>query len=365
MNLTVVSFLVLASGLVSAAPSLPVTKSPVTPYAGFTGPVTVDSNAIMGQWFMDVADSNVTYRTHEFYDNPTADGGGLMGHLAVSGRVASITYSPNPPFNLIAALEVEATVWNDAPASTNWPTGTNIQGEALSTIQQYTNTLRQVVLTADFAAAGVPPDSMMGTPPFRDVPSYITSTNHDFSAWYSEAEGTGYYVPGWSFGDIPQGQSYTRTFHFVIRDFQGSDTTMDSSDPRHSVLVDSHLNGTDIFINRSLSLKISEWISDPAPDVADGNATNSNVSVFHNTDEDVNQGLSVTSMKYQDSAFTLYSRGSTNGINKQILQTCTNLITTNWTDVVTNTAAWPLPQTNSWTHSNATETVRFYRIVQP
>lgn len=356
------SWIMGAGLLVSAAPSLPVTKSPVLPNPSFTGP-TNDFHAIMGQSFQVIATSNLEYRTHEFYDNSTNAGGGYMGHLAISGQVVNIVKNFGAA---ILSFDIEAVIFNDTPAVTGWDNGTNNLLEFRNTGSQYTNTLKQVVLTADFAVTGDENgDAILpnfSTPYFTDVYSsmYIVTTNNDYKAWFgpSQTENNygGFYVPGWSFGDILANSSSVRTLSFYI---PGG---ISPSDPRYDAIT----NGADIFINRSLSLKISEFVSNPATDNDDSAATNSNVSVFHNTLEDVNQTITIKSIQIQSSPATILIKtmGNTNWQAPQIMQYCTNLMTTNWTDLSTS-LTWPYPQTNSWVLSNATSAVQFYRIVQP
>lgn len=305
-----------------------------------------------------------------------------MGHLAIAGRVTNIVYSGDimNPYT-ISSFEVVATIFNDTASvpSGSWAPGANSHEEALSTSERYSNTLSAIIMTVDFASVDIPPGSI-GSPPYRDSAPYITATNHDFTSWYcwnSELNKDGaFYVPGWNCGTLLPGQSVTNVFKFIMRDFFGSDTQMPTSDPRYDLIVDSNDNGTDIFINRSSSLKISQWISDPWADTDtnypvyfDANDATykdaSNVSVFHNTLEDEGQSITIKSLQRSTNLSTLYleSVGSI-GIAAQILQVCTNLISTNWVDVSTN-KAWPLPQTNHWTHSILSSPLNFYRIIQP
>jgi hypothetical protein len=375
-------FLILAcvlstAGIISAAPSLPVTKVPVTPSASFTGP-TNDTHAVMGQWFMNVDSSKPEYRTHEFYDNTTNSGGGYRGHGAIYGAVKNVVHN-NEIEKKIVSFEVEATVSNDVPALSGWLAGTNSNGEALSISQQYTNVLRKVILTVDFAVAGKVPNWLESNVyPYRDSTNgtYITSTNHNFTGWYGnpvtnpspDSPSGVFLVPGWNFGDIPPGGASTRTLQFMAYNFNEESLPIENYDPRYPAITQAESSGADIFINRSLSLKISEWISDPALDEGDGAATNSNVSVFHDTDEDIHQVVSIASVKTQLSplSITLYTTGSTNGISQQIMQVSTNLTTnTWWMSVATNEAAWPIPQTNFWSYTNTVWPVQFYRIIQP
>jgi hypothetical protein len=368
----ILAYVLSTEGIISAAPSLPVTKAPVTPNTSFTGP-TNDAHAVMGQWVMNVDTSKREYRTHEFYDNISGSGGGSAGHLAIYGVVTNIGYDENIPVDPpIISFKVIATVSNDTPASPAWSSGLNSHGEGVSTSQQYSNTLRNVILTADFAYEGTSIPTV--EPPYQNITSpYITATNHDFLTWYCWNENTNvnqhgdFHVPGWNFGDIAPGAKSTKTLHFIVTTDGFSPTGIPIGSQRYIAIKESETSGADIFINRSLSLKISEWISDPALDEGDGAATNSNVSVFHNTDADMNQVVAIAGIKTETSplSFTVYTTGSTNGISQQIMQVSTNLMTTNWMNIATNEAAWPIPQTNSWSHTNNAWPVQFYRIIQP
>lgn len=171
-------------------------------------------------------------------------------------------------------------------------------------------------------------------------------------------------------GNIPPGQSATQLLQFVVLDEFGSPSVV--ADTRATVIWDSFINGTDIFIGRSLSLKIANWIADPAAD--DGSAypldaslqtDAGNVSVFHNIIATVDPNIDITQVQWVPGSLSvaLNSVGSS-GITWQILQSSTNLMNTNWTDVVTN-LVWPSPQTNYWTNSSVSGNARFYRIVQP
>lgn len=359
----------------SGAPSLPITKTPVTPNPSYTGP-TNDPHAVMGQWFQNVTNQAIEYRTHEFYDNIPGSGGGVMGSQAISGHVIDIVYDQPflPPPRPIISFDVEVTIYNDANSINinSWGNGTNNLQEGLITMEQYTNIFIATILTADFATAGSIPTAF--SPPYADSTPYITAVNHDYAAWYGWTLDTigSLYVPGWDFGSVDPGQAATRTLQFAISDGAGTAIQLKQSDdpPRYNAIVDSYNNGTDIFINRSDSLKISQWISDPAADDGSAYPTGaegdlSNVSVFHNTLSDQTQTIHLRSLAQQSSPATdfLNSTGSS-GITWQILQCCTNLVSTNWINIATN-MAWPEPQTNHWTNTTISGSVNFFRIIQP
>lgn len=369
----------------SAAPSLPVTKVPVTPAQSFTGPTNMDTHAIMGQWFQSVTTSNLEYRTHEFYDNTPTNGGGTRGHLAIVGRVTNRVYdtvsSPSPPYPILS-FDVMAVICNDTTSSVSgsWASGTNSHNEALSTTASYSNKMSAIILTADFALVGIPPSSI-GSLPYHNTPNgegYITATNHDFAAWYcwnAELNKDGaFYVPGWSFPSLLPGESATNILKFVIKDFFGADSSLPPTDPRYGIINESNDLGTDIFINRSTSLKISQWVNDPLPDIGVDYPTNStledasNVSVFHNTVEDEEQCIAIKNLLWSPNLATnyLHSIGSS-GIAFQVLQISTNLspTNTNWINAATNEKAWPIPQVNHWTNIHPPVPTQFFRVIQP
>jgi len=163
----------------------------------------------------------------------------------------------------------------------------------LSTTLQQTGTLYNVILTADFAISAPDHWPEPFTDPYLDVPENmrILSTNHTHEAWYcwtpdnpNQLSDGSYYVPGWSFGNIPPGQSATRLLSFIIED-QTPQGGIAQGDPRYDAIMNSDSSGSDILANRSLSLKISQWqdmlarddgTAYPEPGYAFGD-----VSVFH------------------------------------------------------------------------------------
>lgn len=260
------------------------------PVPSWTGP-TQDPDATQGQWFRDLkgGDPSDFARPYEFYDNKTGSGGGAASTGAVYGKVTAITWSG---LN-ITAFTISATITDDTPGDPNWVAGTNSHGETLNTTDQYYCTLYKPILTASFAlrAQGAIPSAFTG--PYTDNQPYIIATNHDVCAWYCWTPGRpaavapgdpdgAYYVPGWYFEDIPHGEDRSRVLTFAV-DGAG----LAPSDPRYLAIEESY-NATpamgDIFSNRSVSLKISDWIDTlaidnglPYPLPPD---TSSDVSVF-------------------------------------------------------------------------------------
>ena len=87
-------------------------------------------------------------------------------------------------------------------------------------------------------------------------------------------------MPAWDFGDIPPGAQVDRVMEFII-----TSGGIPAGDPVRTALE----SGNDVFMNRTTSLKISDWVDTVRID----NGTpydlipshDSNVSVFHNIPE--------------------------------------------------------------------------------
>jgi len=292
-----------------AAPSLEITKPPVTPVPSWTGPQTPQANdphAEQGQWFIDLGTEEEHVRTHEFYDNHEQAGGGSSSTLAIEGVVdaASITFNA---LHNITAFDIMVTVTNDVPGVSDWAPGDNSHDEQLATLEQYVGTLVQAKITAEFAiglGGSVPVGSAY--PPYRDTDPHIVALNHNELAWYCWTPDNdpdkrpygAYFVPTWDLGDIPQGQSITIVMQFTVDGAGLPDT-----DLRYGAIMDSATDGTDILANRTTSLKVSTWIDDLYLD--DGSAyphevdppglplRSSDCSVFHLAEEQMEGGLSL------------------------------------------------------------------------
>lgn len=281
-----IAAIVALSSTVGAAPSLDIRKPPVQPPVSYTGPVS-DPNAALGQWFRDRMTGLEEPRTHEFYDNAMGYGGGTAGTVAISGVVTNIIYSALNSY--IVGFTVKATIRNDTPASTPWNMGQNSHGEVLTTNIQYEGVLKDVKLVCSFASDPQLPPPMQWVPPYTKQTPEIYSTDHEQLAWYCWTPNNpinkmpygSYYVPAYDFGDIPPRQMVSRFLNFVV-----SGAGLPPADPRYSVIQNSQLNNDDIFLNRTTSLKVSDWMDTlytdagaPYFDLGKG----SDVSVFHNT----------------------------------------------------------------------------------
>ena len=272
---------------VLAAPSLPITKPPVS--GTDTGP-DADPHSARGQWFSDTNTVVFDFRSHEFYDNTAEQAGGTNQHRAITGYITDIKYDsefPIPPPK-ITSFSIIATISNDTPSlQTGWAGATNSHVEALSTTNQWNGTLFSVVLTAEFAWNNIRSGPTEFNYPYIFAANVdVNAVNEDLWAWYCWNPSSfptrpgGWFVPAWNFGDIPKGMGATRVLNFSFQ------IPLPSEAPLYSALKTWQMNGTDVFANRSTSLKIESWLNNmeadsPADPLDYVNVTNS-VSVFHN-----------------------------------------------------------------------------------
>jgi hypothetical protein len=286
-----------SASLVYAAPSLQITKPPVVPVPSWTGPVQ-DPHAMAGQWFMDLNSGVEHWRTHEFHDNVSPQGGGGFASFhAIWGFAFDVISDAQ---GNITSFDILATITNDVPAMEPWLDGGNSHLEFRPFIDledQYVGELIDTKLTAEFAislVAGPPPINDWPIGPYRDpgLP-HIVATNEDQLAWYcwcptndiQELTPPGTYsVPTWDFGTIPPGSAASRVLMFVCI------PPIPPGDPRHAAITLSSESGLDILLNRTTSLKISTWLDDlgpdpgiPYPEVEPFRG--SDCSVFHNVPE--------------------------------------------------------------------------------
>ena len=280
------------SGFAGAAPSLDISKKPPTgivqPVISWTGPPG-DPHATWGMWFKDKASGLEQWRTHEFHDNLPGYGGGGQGASAIKGIVTRITYQGGVPGNPILSFDVSATVANDLPGYQSWQRGSNSHSETRDPRYSYEGTMYGVKLTASFAVDTTVSPPTQWTGPYRNRAPYIVAQNNDELAWYcwtpnnpqGMAPAGAYFVPTWDFGDIPVGGSATRVMKFSI---PGSG--LPPTDSRYAAIKQSYETGSDIFLNRSGSLKVSDWIDELATDTGapypqEPPYKDSDVSVFH------------------------------------------------------------------------------------
>ena len=87
------------------APSLPITKPPVTPVPSWTRPL-VDPHAISGQWIWCNTNSFEFAHPFEFYDNVLGDGGGLADWRTIEGIVQNIQYASGAGSNILSFVSI-------------------------------------------------------------------------------------------------------------------------------------------------------------------------------------------------------------------------------------------------------------------
>lgn len=299
----IVSAMVLLALVVQPAPAAPlleITKPPVTPAPA--GPPH-DKQAKEGQWFRSITASGeerVTVRTHEFYDNLPRHGGGVEGSNAIRGVPRNVLI--DPATGNITAFTIYAEINNDLPGWGEWERDENSHGEYWDgeIQEQKKEPMLGVKLTAEFA---VDPNHVHPGPwegPYQDPTQpgvnlpRIYAKNHDQLAWYCWTPGDdnvqpwgGYYVPTWDFGDIMPGDAKSRVMEFEV-----TGPGILPGTPLYDNLTSEEV---DLFLNRTRSLKISNWLEvlgmddgTPYPDLASPTLPpwrSSNVSVFCNVPE--------------------------------------------------------------------------------
>lgn len=283
--LTPAATLAILASSATAGPSLPVTKPPIVGPPN-TGPF-IDPPASAGQWFLD-ANGVEEFRPFEFHDNAIGFGGGFASTLAIEGRFGGYI---RDAANSITGYRIVASITNDTnTVEGQWLPGTNSHQEANTINPRYVGTLFDTKLTVEFADDGVRGNWFPDAAGQGDEPN-VFAQDYDQLAWYSFTETGAYQVPTYDFGDIPVGQTVTRTLSFGLYN--------PIFDPNGAIPdVDPAL---DLFLNRTTSLKISNYF-EPAPfDILQSLALpvvnyfddgtpypdivpdlGSNVSVFHN-----------------------------------------------------------------------------------
>lgn len=271
-----------------AAPGLCITKPPVFGPPN-TGP-TIDPPATQGQWFMDLRTGIEQPRMCEFYDNVYHQGGGWRSHLAIAGYVVQINFDP---LQNITDFFVDVTITNDMPAVSQWIGGHNRHDEFLpfmsmeEQIQEIP--MLNVKWTASFADDGVLMNFPMSGPPYLPAPPPLMSWlgspesnvyanpffmepefGYDELAWYCwtpdpnginpQKDGK-YMVPTWDFGNIMPQQSVTRRVHFWL--YQ----PVPMGHPLYQFLMTAYFERYDILLNRSTSLKVSDYFDTLAYDL--------------------------------------------------------------------------------------------------
>ena len=284
--------LLCVSSLVVAAPGWRVTKPPVV--GPNTGPDN-DPAAAQGQWFiprqspLPVAPNRIgtTVSTWEFHDDSVPQGGGWMGFKAIqSAGVLYYDRDSGAGYNtgadgVLDTFGIVIQVTNDCPAVNPRSAGGNLHQEQRLTHQQWTCNMRDVRVTAEFALDinnGFPINA--ANPPYVPVPAggiVYQAVNHSELAWYCENNdpNANFWVPAWKLDDIDHDLSASVEMQFYV----GNTGLLGLGLP-----LRTWLDGTgDKFYNRTVSLKISDWVSPHFGPGAPYDSTElelSNVSVF-------------------------------------------------------------------------------------
>ena len=242
------------------------------------------------------------WRTHEFYDNAHGYGGSPKGTLAIEGRATNVVYVAGPGTDIVF-FDICVWITNDTPwVEGEFDSGFNSHGESRGGQQYYVGCMYGVKLTASFAIDEFTPPPFPGAGPYRDRRPYIVATNHDGLAWYCwtpdnpdpyKVPWGDYYVPTWDVGDIPvwvtvEGRPLCK-FKIMERDAGGQliPATLPPWDPRWVAIDTSYRYKKDLLLNRTRSLKVSNWIDeirlDPGSPYPTPPSRSSDCSVFHLT----------------------------------------------------------------------------------
>jgi len=297
--------------------SLDITKPPfggeTYPAPSWTGPVH-DPHAFRGQWFRTRDGTDETVRANEYHDyegqseqamRAMDDGGAApmagpaLGNSAIFGVVRNIVTNAGGD---ITAFDIEATITNVTDDSVEyWWEPENSHGEWSYVWPPYVGTLYETKLTAEFAVdpiVGFIGAPGIADPVYRETDPLIEAVNHEQLAWYcwtpenpyEELQPFGdYCVPTWDFGDIAPGQAVTRTLSFQI---PGG---LPDTDLRWGAIISSDLLQCDVLMNRTSSLKISDWIDDIAADTRKG--------YYHDVDWETGEYYGVPMMSSDCSVF--------------------------------------------------------------
>jgi hypothetical protein len=257
-----------------ASPALPITKPPLGPVPSNTGPA-IDPDAIAGQWFWDLETQTESVRPYEFHDNKYECGGSLVkSTLAIEGYVQNVVYDGQ---GNITGFGIKATITNDTPQIYGqWQEGDNLHGEEpYYSRQPYIGDMYQTKLTVEFADDGVQGNLPTGAAYLPEQNIY--AMNYDELGWYCWTDVGGYIVPTYDFGDIPVWLSATRNLNFGLYLPEAPDSSL------AIFLEEAEMNQWDVFMNRTTSLKTSQYVDNLLHD--DGSPypappRSSDVSVF-------------------------------------------------------------------------------------
>jgi hypothetical protein len=272
MVVATVAVLALIVGSTFGAPLRNVGKPAVQPDPSWTGP-PIDPQAKRGQWFVAPIAGGMeqTFRTYEFYDNVLEDdagnthGGGSADSKAILGRISAIDYDPSPTANLITGFTIRATITNDLPGRGQGADGTNSHWEYWQREEkQQKAPMLGTKLTAEFAIDPNRPLPDPWTDPYVEPGAIqVEAVNHDQLAWYCWSPDNpmdefvpygDYSVPTWDFGNILPGDSATRSMQFKVSPPIPPDSWY------YGALQELQETGQDVLMNRTTSLKISNWV---------------------------------------------------------------------------------------------------------
>ncbi len=211
----------------------------------------------------------------EFHDNVgygdgTYPWGGIAGWHAVKAVVTDVLMDPT---EAITSFTVRASVTNDLYDWTTKMTGTDGTNDhdqsAGYIVGQKSEHMRNVRLATSFADDGQL-GNLPDTPPFGQEAN-IYGIDHEWLGWFCHHWGElpplgNYWVPAWEFtgssavtcsGGTPDvilpGETHSRYMMF------GCHRPIRAGEPEYDAIMLSYVEGVELFINRTKSLKVSNY----------------------------------------------------------------------------------------------------------
>ncbi|MGC8862475.1 MAG: hypothetical protein ACP5R5_06840, partial [Armatimonadota bacterium] len=255
-----------ATAIAAVATLLLAGALPGAPARELTSVKNGDPAAPILQWFQHRLAPVVVSNQKEFHDNyGYGDGwhpwGGVASWHAVKGVVTNVVIDPT---DAITGFTVRASVTNDLYDYRDTMEGT----QALNDHRQ-AEAMRNVRLTASFADDGVV-GNLPDIPPFRPEAN-IFGIDYEWLGWFCYYWGElppygSYWVPAWEFTNSPAVECSGGTPEVILpgethsRDMKfGCHRPIRIGDPDYYTIMMSYQEGVELFLNRTPSLKVSNY----------------------------------------------------------------------------------------------------------
>lgn len=264
-----------AAAIAALAVFAPAGESPGAPARDLTSVANGTPASPVLQWFQHRLAPIVVSSQKEFYDNyGYGDGwhpwGGVASWHAVRGVVTNVVLDPT---EAITGFTVRASVTNDLYDYRGDMQGTDGLNDhhqsAKDIVGQKSEAMRNVRLSASFADDGIQ-GNLPDTPPFRPE-SNIYGVDYEWLGWFCYYWGElppygSYWVPAWELtgsravtcsGGTPDvilpGETHSRDLTFACYE------PIRIGNPDYDTIMMSYQQGVELFLNRTKSLKVSNY----------------------------------------------------------------------------------------------------------